>query len=139
MKIQHLIGMSFLLVSFGALADIVVVVHPDSGVDSLTQDEVQRIFLGKTKSFPNGQQAIPINQDDGRPIRESFNEKVCNKDSGQYRAYWSQLIFTGKGTPPKDGGDDAAVKALVAKNPNIVSYIDASQVDGSVKVVYTTK
>ena len=139
MKIQSLIGMSFLLASMGALADIAVVVHPDSGIDSLTQDQVQRIFLGKTKTFPNGQQAVPINQDEGRAIRDDFNEKVCSKDSGQYRAYWSQLIFTGKGTPPKDGGDDAAVKALVAKNPSIVSYIDASQVDGSVKVVYTAK
>jgi ABC-type phosphate transport system substrate-binding protein len=46
------------------------------------------------------------------------------------------LIFTGKGTPPKQSGSDADVKALIAKNPNMIGYIDASAVDGSVKVVH---
>lgn len=119
-----------------ACAEVAVIVHPSQGVDSLTEDDVARLFLGKAKSFPGGAQAVPINQNEGSASRDKFNEAVCKKNASQYKAYWSQLVFTGKGTPPKDGGDDAAVKALIAANPNMVGYVDSSVVDGSVKVVY---
>lgn len=117
-------------------AEVAVIVHPSSGIESLTEDDVARLFLGKSKSFPGGAQAVPINQNEGSAAREKFNEAVCKKNASQYKAYWSQLVFTGKGTPPKDGGDDAGVKALISANPNMIGYVDASAVDASVKVVF---
>lgn len=117
-------------------AEVAVIVHPSAGFDSLTEDDVARLFLGKSKSFPNGAQAVPVNQNEGSAVRDKFNEGVCKKNASQYKAYWSQLVFTGKGTPPKDAGDDAAVKAAVAANPAMIGYIDASAVDASVKVVF---
>jgi ABC-type phosphate transport system substrate-binding protein len=119
-----------------AWAEMAVIVHPSASFASLTEDEVARIFLGKSKSFPGGAQAIPVNQDEGSAVREKFNETLCKKNASQYKAYWSQLVFTGKGTPPKDAGDDAAVKALIAANPNMIGYVDASVVDENVKVVF---
>lgn len=136
MKLFQMLLILGALISSSVQAGVVVIVSAGTAVDNLSQDDVSRIFLGKNKKFPNGEQAVPINQDDGKPIREEFNQKVCAKDAGQYRAYWSQLIFTGKGTPPKDGGDDAAVKDLIAKNPNMIGYVNESVVDASVKVVY---
>jgi len=117
-------------------AEVAVIVHPSAGFDSLTEDDVARLFLGKSKSFPAGAQAVPINQNEGSAARDKFNEAVCKKNASQYKAYWSQLVFTGKGTPPKDAGDDGAVKALIAANPNMIGYVDASAVDATVKVVY---
>lgn len=117
-------------------AEVAVIVHPSAGFDSLSEDDVSRLFLGKSKSFPNGAQAVPVNQNEGSAVRDKFNEGVCKKNASQYKAYWSQLVFTGKGTPPKDAGDDAAVKAAVAANPAMIGYIDASAVDASVKVVF---
>ena len=123
-------------VSSLCLAEIVVIVHPSLAVTSLSEDDVARLFLGKSRSFPNGDQAIPVNQIEGSAIRATFNQTVCNKNASQYKAYWSQLVFTGKGTPPKEANDDTAVKALVAYNPSMIGYVDASVVDASVKVVY---
>lgn len=119
-----------------AMAEIAVIVHPSAGFDSLAEDDVARIFLGKSKSFPTGAQAIPVNLNEGSATREKFNEAICKKNASQYKAYWSQLVFTGKGTPPKDAGDDAAVKTLIAANPNMIGYVDVSAVDSSVKVVF---
>lgn len=118
------------------LAEVVVITHPSLAVTSMTEDDVSRLFLGKSRSFPNGELAVPVNQTEGSATRAKFNETVCKKNASQYKAYWSQLVFTGKATPPKDGGDDAAVKALVAANPNMIGYVDASVVDNSVKVVF---
>ncbi|QEY16677.1 phosphate ABC transporter substrate-binding protein [Cellvibrio sp. KY-GH-1] len=119
-----------------SMAEVAVIVHPSAGFSSLTEDDISRIFLGKSKSFPGGSQAVPVNQNEGSAAREKFNDAVCKKNASQYKAYWSQLVFTGKGTPPKDVGDDAAVKAQVAANPNAIGYVDASAVDASVKVVF---
>ncbi len=117
-------------------AEVAVIVHPGSSVSSLTEDDISRLFLGKSKEFPNGEQAVPVNQDEGSAVRDKFNEAVVKKNSSQLKAYWSQLVFTGKGTPPKDVGNDAEVKKLIAANPNMIGYVDAGAVDGSVKVVY---
>lgn len=134
--IRVLFALACLNLSAFVRAEVAVVVNPSSGITSLTEDDVSRIFLGKSKSFPNGSAAVPVNQDEGAPARDKFNEAICKKNASQYKAYWSQLVFTGKGTPPKDAGNDAAVKALIAANPNMVGYVDASAVDASLKVVY---
>ena len=126
-------GFSFSSFSF---SEVAVIVHPSSTVASMTEEDVSRIFLGKSNSFPGGAQAVPVNQNEGAPARDKFNEAVCKKNASQYKAYWSQLVFTGKGTPPKDAGNDAAVKTLIAANPNMIGYVDSSAVDASVKVVY---
>lgn len=44
------------------------------------------------------------------------------------------MIFTGKGHPPAEM-DAAAVKAKVASDPSAIGYIDASEVDASVREV----
>jgi len=50
------------------------------------------------------------------------------------KGHWSKLIFTGKGTPPKEVSTDAEVIELVAANPNIIGYINASSVTDKVKI-----
>lgn len=51
------------------------------------------------------------------------------------KAYWSQLMFTGKAQRPRKVSGDAAVKSAVAGTPGAIGYISAGAVDGSVKVV----
>ena len=122
------------LLSAVAQAEVAVIVNPGNGA-TLSSEDVQRLFLGKLKSFPGGGEATPVNQKEGQPAREQFNQAVLNKSESQLKAYWSQLVFTGKGTPPKELDNDDAIKALVASTPGAIGYIDAAKVDGSVKVV----
>lgn len=114
-------------------ADVAVIVHPDNGA-ALTQKNITKIFLGKAKKFPGGGTVLPVTQ---KGVRDEFNEKVLGKSSSQVKAHWSKLVFTGKGTPPQELGSDDEVKALVAKNPSVIGYIDAASVDDSVKAVLT--
>jgi ABC-type phosphate transport system substrate-binding protein len=130
---------SILLISMAsslAFAEIAVIVSTNNPNASIDQTTVGKIFLGKSKRFPDGSQAVPIDQNDGSAARAAFNSTILGKSSSQLKSYWSRLIFTGKGTPPKQSGNDADVKELVANNPNIIGYVDASAVDDSVKVVH---
>ena len=120
-----------------AWADIAVVVSAKSPVGNLTQEQVSQIFLGKTSAFPGGQPALPIDQAEGQASRDEFYSKVTGKSAAQLKAYWSKLIFTGKGQPPKEVANTAEVKKLVANNPNTIAYIEKGAVDSSVKVVFS--
>lgn len=127
------------LASLPAFAEIVVIVSAKSAATALTEEQASDVFLGKNNTLPGGGQAVPVDQSDGAALRDQFYAKVSGKTSAQMKAYWSKQIFTGKGQAPKEAGDSAAVKTLVAANPNIVGYVDKSVVDGSVKVLLTLK
>ncbi len=131
-----LVSILFSLSSAFCVAETAVIVHPSNSA-SLSQKDIANLFLGKKKSFPGGGQAIPVNQEEGSAVREGFNDSVLGKSSSQLKSYWSRLIFTGKGTPPKEVGGDADVVGLVAANPNTIGYVDAGAVSGDVKVVFS--
>lgn len=122
------------LASVAAQAEIAIVVHP-SNTSEVDKSTLSRIFLGKAKSFSNGGQAVPISQSESSASTDEFNSKVLRKSDSQLKAYWSKLVFTGKGTPPKSVNSDAEVIGLVSSNPNLIGYIDAASVTGAVKVV----
>ncbi len=125
-----------LLVSSVAFADMVVIVSAKNANYGLDKIDIEQIFLGKKSAFPDGAKAVPVDQNEDSAVRTAFNDKVLGKTSGQLKAYWSRLIFTGKGTPPKEAGADADIVKLVADDPSLVGYVSASAVNGSVKVVF---
>ncbi len=116
-------------------AELVVIANPSAGVDSLDQSAVKQLFLGKTRKLA-GQKVKLLDQVSGSADREQFYAQVTGKSSAQLKSYWSRLIFTGKGKPPEVVGDGAAVKGRVATSASAVGYVDAAQVDGSVKVLF---
>lgn len=123
-----------LLLSKCAIADVVIVVHP-SNTDAIDAKILQRIFLGKEKKFPNGSPSVPVNQTNDSQVRQSFDSEVLGRTSSQVSAYWSKLVFTGKGIPPKEVANDAEVIELVSQNPSVIGYIDSASVTDAVKVL----
>jgi ABC-type phosphate transport system substrate-binding protein len=117
-----------------AQAEVVVVVSAKSAATAITSDQAADIFLGKSSTLPGGGQAVPVDQAEGA-TRDEFYQKAMGKNAAQLKAYWSKQIFSGKGQPPKEVGDGAATRGLIANNPNLIGYIDKSLLDGSVKQV----
>ena len=118
-----------------AAEDVVPVVSAKSHVHGLNADQVADIFLGKTSRFPDGTQAVPIDQSEDSPAREKFYAQFTGKSQAQLKAYWSKIIFTGRGQPPRQVSGSAEAKRLVTQNPNAIAYIDARLVDDTVRVV----
>jgi len=128
------VAIPLVLLSASTNAEVAIVVHP-TNVASADQAEISRLFTGRGTTFSNGSKATPLNLADSSPARAEFDSKVLGKSSSQMKAYWSKLVFTGKGTPPKELATDADVKAAVAADPTAIGYIDAASVDASVKVI----
>ena len=114
-------------------AQLVVIVHKDNPNILITEKELGKLYLGKLKKFPDGSSAIPIDLARGT-AKKDFYDKIIKKNEAQLRAYWSRVIFTGKGQPPQQ--TQSAV-SLVASNPNLIGYDDISNVTDRVKVILT--
>ena len=135
--IRSTIAASFLLgISAFASADIAVIVNP-ANADNISKSDIANLYLAKTKTFPGGKNAIPLDRPEGSAERVEFISKVVDKDEAQMKAYWSRLIFTGKAVPPKILESDAEVKDMVTRNPDTIGFINANAVDDTVKVVAT--
>ncbi|WHS62629.1 substrate-binding domain-containing protein [Pseudomonas sp. G2-4] len=117
------------------MADVVVVVATSSPLKTLARNQVADIFQGKTSRFPSGTQAIPIDQTEDSPTRDEFYSTFTGKSASQLKAHWSKIIFTGRGQPPQAVSSSAEVKKRIAENPDTIGYIDARDVDSSVRAL----
>ncbi|MCW8875210.1 MAG: phosphate ABC transporter substrate-binding protein [Gammaproteobacteria bacterium] len=123
---------------FGAVcaqAELAIIAHPGNSLESIDQAEVERIYLGRSRSFPGGGSVKPLDQAPGNDMRDKFFASVLNMTEAQVTGYWSRRMFSGKGTPPDTLADDLAVKARVASDPNSLGYVREDVVDSSVKVL----
>ncbi|MDP4537697.1 phosphate ABC transporter substrate-binding protein [Alkalimonas collagenimarina] len=112
---------------------VVIVVHPSNTAD-ISTDELSRLYLGRTRTFSNGESAVPINLAENQPMRTVFDEKALSRSSAQLKAYWSKLVFTGKGSPPQEADTVDEMVKLVATNPSIIGYVPESAADDRVRI-----
>lgn len=116
-------------------SDLVVVVSARSQVASLRADQVAAIFLGQSPRFPNGALATALDQPVGSPERDQFYALVAGKTPALLKAYWSKMVFTGRGQPPRELAGSAAVRKAVADDPALIGYIEREELDPSVRQV----
>jgi ABC-type phosphate transport system substrate-binding protein len=128
-----------LLCAPAASADVVVVVSAKSSIASLKADQVADIFLGKRSAYPDGADAVPIDQPESSSSREAFYTALTGKTPALLKAYWSKLLFTGQGQPPRELPNADAVKKLIASNSRFIGYMDKDALDDNVKVVFVPR
>jgi ABC-type phosphate transport system substrate-binding protein len=122
-----------------AAADLVVIVSARSTVTMLRADQVAAIFLGQAARFPDGVEAVPLDQPLGSKLRDEFYERVASKTPALLKAHWSKMVFTGRGQPPGEAPDNAAVRRRVADNPELIGYIERGALDASVRPVLVVR
>lgn len=115
--------------------EVVLIVHPDNPNSSISKSDCARLFLGRTKKFPDGSAAVAFNLAADTAPRVEFDQQYLDKSPSQIKAFWSNQLFTGKGVPPEELADSAAAIARVSSDSSAIAYIDASAANGSVKVI----
>jgi ABC-type phosphate transport system substrate-binding protein len=111
-----------------------VVVHPSNPAAAMTKAQVSQLFLKKATRWPGGQTVQPIEVADDR-VRERFCQQVHGKSLNAVKAYWNQLIFTGREVPPLEKRGDDDVLAYVRANPGAVGVVSAAAAGAGVKVL----
>lgn len=129
-----LLATSFLF-AHTCFAQIAIVAGIKSTATAITRDQASALFLGKSTQLPGAGIPVLIDQAESVDVRQIFYTKVTEKTPAQVKAVWSRLVFSGKGSPPKEVANSAEVKKLVNANPDAVGYIEKNAVDATVKVL----
>src|SRR5688572_27213601 len=138
MRLRKPVVAAILVLGLGgvpASADVVAVVSVKNPVQVLSKGQIAAIFLGKASRFPNGEPVLPIDQAEGSAARDSFYANLTGKSPAQLKAYWSKIIFTGRGQPPLAVSNSDQVKQRLADNPHAIGYIENNKLDGSVRAL----
>jgi hypothetical protein len=128
-----------LLLATTANADVWVVVGKTSPIEKLNEQEAANIFLAKTNRLADGSRITTLKLMD--PNNESsFYYKISGKNPSQITSYWTALIFTGKGKPPKEFTDRHKLLAELTQKPEAIAYISSEQMTDQMtdqmKVIY---
>jgi len=128
------LGMLLMCSAAEAAAEVVLVAGKDSPIDTLSRHEVNDIYLGNQTRLPNVGKVIPLDRNDDK-VRGEFYESYTGKSLPQVKSHWAKYIFTGRGYPPKTVSSLDELKKMLVSNPNTIGYVDANQVDGSMKTL----
>src|SRR5690606_14533846 len=86
-----------------ASAASVVVVAPSVYVFG-RKDHIANRFLGKC-SVLSGASLMSPDQEEGSEAADECYQKAAGQAQAQRASYWSRIVFTGKGQPPREAGD----------------------------------
>jgi len=131
-----IVALALSLASGIASSDVVVVVSARSPITTLSKNQLIDIFLGKVSRYPDGTEAMPLDQAEGSSARDEFYTRVADKSAAQIKAYWSKIIFTGRGQPPPTVSNSVEMKKRIQGNPAAIGYIDRALVDDTVRVLF---
>ncbi|MCP3890547.1 MAG: hypothetical protein GY702_17000 [Desulfobulbaceae bacterium] len=138
MKKLTVIIISFLFLQMDCMAlygeEYLVVCHKESPVDTLTSQQVQRIFLGKMKKWSDGS-SIEIVVNSNKEVHAQFSRNVLNKSPSQLSNYWRKMLFSGKSMMPVLVKNDMDAKSYVAKHSNALTYIAITSFDPILKKI----
>jgi ABC-type phosphate transport system substrate-binding protein len=126
-------GLTFTAALQQARADVVVIVSAQSTTTTVTPNEISRVYLGESNTM------VPLDIGNPSLARRDFYTKVVGKDESQVKARWSRLVFTGKGSAPKELPSGEEVVKAVAADPNAIAYVDRSFVNITVRIILTVK
>jgi len=112
--------------------DLVIIANPDLAGNSIEQRDLQRIYLGKQTQWKDNTSIVPVMLKSG-PLHDEFIEGYIDRSVQRFVTYWRQMVFTGKGMPPKSFASESDLVDFVARTPGSVGYVSTSVNVSSVK------
>ena len=112
--------------------DLVIIANPDLDDNSIGPRDLQRIYLGKQTQWKDDTSIVPVMLKSG-PLHDEFIEGYIDRSVQRFVTYWRQMVFTGKGVPPKSFASESDLVDFVARTPGSVGYVSSSANVSSVK------
>ncbi len=119
-----------------SFADEYVVISNKSMKD-LSPAQIKAVFLKKL-AFIEDVKAVPINLEARDPLRLKFENDILNMSFSRLKTYWTTRHYLGH-RPPISMKSQESIKAFVKKVDGSLGYINAKNIDDSIKVIYRWK
>ena len=124
-----------IFVSGDSLADNVkVIANASVTADAISAADLKRVFLEERIALADGSHVEPVLEKDGR-VHAAFLQKYLGRSEDALQTYYRKLVFTGKGSMPKELGSDAEVVAYVARTRGAIGYVSSTASAEGVKTL----
>ena len=128
-------GWLLLILSMPAMAGgVKVIANPSVKENSITVEELRGIYLLQRSTLKSGSRVVPVLQKGGT-AHDAFVREYLGRDAEEIRIYYQGLIFTGKGSMPKELHSDAEVVAYVSGRNDAIGYVSSETDTVGVKML----
>jgi len=130
--LQIFIIAGHVLVSVASFAgsDIKVIANPSVTTDFISAGELKRIYLLQTRKLKNGSVVEPVLQKRGT-VHDTFSRQFLERDGEEIRTYYHGVVFTGKGSMPREVNSDQEMVSYIARTRGAIGYVSGgANIDG---------
>ena len=119
----------------GAVA-VAIVVHPETGVDNLTFEELKAIFRGERQFWDDGRRVTLLMRAPVAAERELVLDRIYAMDEAAFREFWIGKMFRAEvASGPKLVYSADMARDLVTVIPGAITFVPVSDVSAATKVV----
>lgn len=113
---------------------LLIIANPGISSTSIDYKDLQRIYLGKKTQWKDDISIVPVMLKSG-PLHDGFIEDFLDRSVQRFATYWRQMVFTGKGVPPRSFEDESELVDFVARTPGSLGFASTSADVGDVKIL----
>jgi len=111
-----------------------LVTNPANTIQTISRQEVKRIFLGKARRWPDGSNvAVIINREPS--VFSIFCTAVLKRTPYQFMIVQKKILFSGQGMPPPMVETDQEVILFISSHPGGLGYISPASLTSAVKIL----
>jgi TonB family protein len=118
-------GMTIFVATNSLAVDVKVIANLSVKEDTISASDLKRVFLREKNSLVDGTHVEPVLEKNG-PVHEAFLQEYLGKTDDDLQTYYRALVFTGRGSMPKELGSDAEVAAYVAQTRGAIGYVSSA-------------
>lgn len=124
------------LVSAASVAgsDIKVIASSSVTADVISAGELKRIYLLQTRKLKDGSVVEPVLQKRGA-VHDAFSRQFLERDGEEIRTYYHAVVFTGKGSMPREVNSDSEMVSYIARTRGAIGYVSGGANTDGVKVL----
>jgi len=134
-KLLSLVAVIVIFAPFNVIAaDVKVIANGSVKADMISASEVKSVFLEESNSLRDGTHVEPVLEKDG-PVHEAFLHEYLAGTDDDLQSYYRALVFSGRGSMPKQLASDAEMVAYVARTKGAIGYVSAETTVEDVKTL----
>lgn len=134
MKRYIYIGLFIICCSGITWAEPIMIVNPSVSTVEISRSDVAKIFLGKKKSWDNGEKITAFLLKGGS-VHSTFVKRIVRKTPAQFSTHWKRMVFTGKGQALTTVVSEQEMIDSLKNTPGAVGYIDSSTEHDGVNII----
>lgn len=128
-----MIAMNVLLINISQ-ADIYVIAHRDSAIETLDKHQVRDLYLSRSQNIAGISDITLFDRADA-DLRERFVQSIVGMSVRQFDAYWARLVFAGRVLPLSEAAENEELLRELKSNSNALGYMDNKPTSPRVKIL----